>query len=170
MGIKWLLGKGSKDSNQCKAMLQDNVDVDVDVDMNVDVDVDVKMTRCGKVKLRLELLGDHLLHRSAVLSESGDTFSELSVGHGILGKIEQESGLVVNVRDLLNLLSGFSLVGAQLLFDGTGGVFELLEKLGGDGEEIATSEFQDLTNVTEGSTHNDRLVAMLTVVVVDLLD
>ena len=49
-------------------------------------------------------------------------------------------------------------------------VLELLEKLGGDGEVVASGKLGDLTGVSEGSTHDDGLVTVLLVVVEDLLD
>lgn len=49
-------------------------------------------------------------------------------------------------------------------------VLELFKELGGDGEVVATGELGDLTSVSERSTHDNRLVTVLLVVVEDLLD
>jgi len=44
----------------------------------------------------------------------------------------------------------------------------LLQKLGADGEIIATTEFLDLANVSKGGTHDNSGIIKLAVVVVDL--
>jgi hypothetical protein len=77
-------------------------------------------------------------------------------------------------------------VGVELLRDGVGRVLELLEQVGRDGEEVDARERLDLANlharqprtlrpgarethVAETGAHDDRLVAVLLVVVEDLL-
>ena len=124
----------------------------------------------GKILGCLELLGNHLLHGSTVLGETSDTLGQLGVGHGVLGKVEQEGGLVVDVGNLGQSLGSLSVLDGKLLLDGTLGVLELLEQLGRDGQKVATGKFEDLANVAERSTHYNGLVAVLTVVSVDLLD
>jgi hypothetical protein len=47
---------------------------------------------------------------------------------------------------------------------GLRGVLELLEKLGGDSEVVASGQRLDLANVSERSAHDDGVVAVLLVV------
>ena len=60
-----------------------------------------------------------------------------------------------------NILAG------QLLGDAGGRVVQVLQQVGRDGQVVATSQLGDLTSVTERSTHDNGLVAVLFVVVED---
>lgn len=60
-----------------------------------------------------------------------------------------------------NILAG------QLLGDAGGRVVQVLQQVGRDGQVVATSQLGDLTSVTERSTHDNGLVAVLLVVVED---
>lgn len=132
----------------------------------------------------LELLLEDLLEGDGVSSKLADTLAELVDGHGVLVEVETEGGLVVEVRLLLEVeLGGVGSV--ELLGNLVLAVVELLEEVGlhvllvsirvlqglvtyGDSEVVAASELGDLTNVSEGSAHDDGLVAELLVVVVNL--
>lgn len=98
-----------------------------------------------------------------VLGETSDTLVELVESHLVLEHGPSELGLVVKERDLLHLLA-VDLGGVELLGDGLGRVLELFEELGGNGEVVASGQLGDFTNVSERSTHDDGLVAVLLVV------
>lgn len=57
----------------------------------------------------------------------------------------------------------------QLLGDAGSRVVQLLQQVGRDGQVVTASQLGDLTSVTERSTHDNGLVAVLLVVVVDVL-
>lgn len=73
---------------------------------------------------------------------------ELVESHLVLEKGPAELRLVVDVRDLRDLLRlCASSIGVELLRDRRGVVLELLEKRGCDGQEIDTSESLDLSRL-----------------------
>lgn len=112
--------------------------------------------------LSLELLDQHLLQTSAVLGETSDTLVELVKRHNIFEKGPSELGLVVEVGSLGDgLASGRSV---ELLGEVVLRLVELIEELGGDGEEVATGKSGNFASVSERSTHDDGLVAVLLVV------
>lgn len=78
-----------------------------------------------------------------------DTSVELLPSHLVLEKLPSESGLVVNVRDLLDGLIRLGGLGSKLLGDGLSGVLELLKKGRGNGEEVNTGKGLDLSDVSE---------------------
>ena len=57
----------------------------------------------------------------------------------------------------------------QLLGDAGGRVVQLLQQVGRDGQVVTAGQLGDLTSVTERSTHDNGLVAVFLVVVVDVL-
>lgn len=112
--------------------------------------------------LSLELLDQRVLQSSTVLGETSDTLVELVKGHDIIEKFPSELGLVVKVGSLGDgLASGRSV---ELLGEVVLRLVELIEELGRDGKEVATGKSGDFTSVSERSTHNDGLVAVLLVV------
>jgi len=88
---------------------------------------------------------------------------ELVESHVVLEQGPSELGLVIEVRDLLHLLT-VNLGGIELLGHGLGRVLELFEELGGDGEVVTSGQLGDFTNVSERSSHDDGLVSVLLVV------
>lgn len=88
---------------------------------------------------------------------------ELVESHGVLEHGPSEFGLVVEVRDLLHLLTA-DVGGVELLGDGLVGVLELFEELGGDGEVVTSGQLGDFADVSERGTHDDGLVSVLLVV------
>lgn len=117
----------------------------------------------------LDLLAEDILEGDGVGSELADTLGELVDGHGVLVEVEAEEGLVLEVALLLNLELG-DVLGLELLGNGVGAVVELLKKSGGNGEVVAAGELGDLANVAEGGAHDNGLVVVLLVVVVDVDD
>lgn len=112
--------------------------------------------------LSLELLDQRVLQSSTVLGETSDTLVELVKGHDIIEKGPSELGLVVKVGSLGDgLASGRSV---ELLGEVVLRLVELIEELGRDGKEVATGKSGDFASVSERSTHNDGLVAVLLVV------
>lgn len=95
---------------------------------------------------------------------------ELVEGHLVGEELPAELGLVVDVRNLVVGGLGLGLLGREDLGDGLVGRLELLEELGGDGEEVAAGESGDLASVAERGTHDNGLVAVLLVVGVDVAD
>lgn len=67
-------------------------------------------------------------------------------------------------------VQGSSSGGVELLGDGGGGVVQVLQQVGGDGQVVAAGQLGDLAGVAEGGAHDDGLVAVLLVVVEDGLD
>lgn len=120
-------------------------------------------------RLCLELLLEAGLEGDGVSSELADTLRQLVHGHGLLVEVEAELGLVVEVAALRDVELG-GVLGRELLRHGVLAVVQLLEEVRGNGEVVAAGELGDLTNGTEGSTHDDGVVAVLLVVVEDLLD
>lgn len=87
---------------------------------------------------------------------------ELVKRHNIVEKGPSELGFVVEVGGLGDgLASGRSV---ELLGEVVLRLVELIEELGGDGEEVATSKGGNFASVSERSTHDDGLVAVLLVV------
>lgn len=119
--------------------------------------------------LSLDLLGKKLLEGNGISSELGDTLTELLNTHSLLVEVETELSLVVEVLALLDLKAGGT-SGVELLGHGLGGVVEVLQEVGGDGQVVTTSQLSDLADVTERGTHDNGVVAELLVVVVDVLD
>ena len=119
--------------------------------------------RVKKNRLEGEGLLDENAQLRAVLGEITKTFRELLGGHGILVHGPAERLLVES--DLL--LVGFAVL-AQFLLEGLGGVGELVQKLGADGQLVASGEAADFAGVTERSAHDDGVVAELLVVLVDV--
>jgi hypothetical protein len=76
------------------------------------------------------------------------------------------------VREVAALgdIQGSSGSGIELLGDGGGGVVQVLQQVGGDGQVVTAGQLGDLAGVTEGGTHDDGLVTVLLVVVEDVLD
>ena len=71
---------------------------------------------------------------------------KLLESHLVSQKLPAELGLVVNVRDLFNLVLG-SRLGLELLGHVVGRVLELLEELGGDGQVVDTGKGLDLADL-----------------------
>jgi hypothetical protein len=117
----------------------------------------------------LQLLLEDALECDGISSELGDTLPELLNSHLLLVEVEAERGLIVDVCTLGDVQAG-GRGSIQLLGHLVGGVVEILEEVGGDGQVVATSELCNLTDVAEGSTHDDGLVAVLLVVVEDGLN
>lgn len=119
--------------------------------------------------LSLDLLLKEVPQGHGIGSELGDTLTQLLNGHGLLVEVEAESGLVVEVLALGDVQTGGT-GGVELLGHGGGRVVQLLQQVGRDGQVVAASQLGDLASVAEGGTHDDGLVAVLLVVVVDGLD
>lgn len=125
--------------------------------------------RISRINLCLELLLQDVLERHRVRRELGDAFSELLHGHLLLVEEEAEVSLIVDVRLLLNVQrAGLRCV--ELLGHCVLGVEQILEQVGRDGQVVASSELCDLTDVPEGGSHDNGLVAVLLVIVEDGLD
>lgn len=95
---------------------------------------------------------------------------ELVECHLVGEQLPAELGLVVNEGNLGDLLVGLGLLLGEDLLDLVLGVAELLEELGGNGEEVTAGKSLDLASVTERGTHDDGLVSVLLVVGVDAAD
>ena len=117
--------------------------------------------------LNLEALGDDLFELNDIRRKLPNAISELVGSHGVLVEHPAE-GLFVEI-DFFDVVTR-RLSGIQLASERCGGVLEILEKIGADREQVATSEFGDLADVPEAGAHHLRLVAELFVVVVDLFD
>jgi hypothetical protein len=117
----------------------------------------------------LDLGLEDILEGNSISGKGADTVGELLSGHLVLVEVVAEFGLVVNVGLPLDV-EGCGLLGDELLWDGFLGVVKLLEKVWRDGQIVTTSQLGDFTLVSEGSTHNNGLVAKLLVVVEDALD
>ena len=126
-------------------------------------------TAPNRKHLSTELLPEHLLAGISVLGETSDTLVELVESHGVVEQGPSERSLVVDKGDLLHLVLG-SRSSIELLGDLLAGVLELLKELGSNGEVVATGELGDFAHVSERSTHDNGVVAVLLVVVEDLLD
>lgn len=127
-----------------------------------------KRKKRTQASLSLDLLLEQLLQGHGVSRELGDTLAELLDGHGLLVEVEAVSSLVVEVLALGNVqVRGTG--GVELLGHGLGGVVQILKQVGRDGQVVAASQLGDLASVTERGTHDDGLVAVLLVVVVDVL-
>jgi hypothetical protein len=136
---------------------------------------------------RLKLLSQDTLQSIGISSELANTLSQLLYCHGVLVEIESESGLIVDVGLLLDI-QRLCLLCVELLRDSFGGSLQFLEKirlfyislmfmLNGRAtttyryrQVITTSQFCNLTNASERSTHNDSWVIVLLVVVENSLD
>ncbi|KAH3664294.1 hypothetical protein OGAPHI_004646 [Ogataea philodendri] len=99
--------------------------------------------------------------------ELSNTIRKLLGGHCVLVEQESEGRLVIDVGDLL-FLGGAGGRGIQNLWNRLLRIDQLLQKLWSDGQEVATGESSDLTNISERSTHDNGLVSVLLVVVEDL--
>lgn len=111
---------------------------------------------------------EQLLQGHSVGGELGDTLAELLNSHGLLVEVEAERSLVVEVLALGDVqVRGTG--GVKLLGNGLLGVVQILEQVGRDGQVVAASQLGDLATVTERGTHDDGVVAVLLVVVVDVL-
>jgi hypothetical protein len=84
-------------------------------------------------------------------------------------ELEAEVNLVVKVLALGDI-ERVGILRVELLGDGLGGVVEVLQKVGGDGQVVTAGKLDDLASVTEGSTHDNGVVVVLLVVVEDVLD
>lgn len=142
-----------------------------------------------RLYLSLDLLLQQLLQGDGVSRELGDTLTQLLDRHLVLVEVEAEERLVVQVAALGDVQVG-STSRVKLLGDRVLGVVQLLQEVGlevsvslpiqiyadmargtyGDGQVVDTGKLGDLTGVTERSTHDDGLVAVLLVVVVDVLN
>lgn len=136
--------------------------------------------------LSLDLLLKQLLQSNRIRRELGDTLPELLRGHSILVQVEAEERLVLEVAALGDVEVG-GIGRVELLGDRVGRVVELLQEVGlgmvsyrrphsvsegqtyRDGQVVAASELGDLAGVTERSSHDNGLVAVLLVVVEDAL-
>ena len=102
-----------------------------------------------------------------ILSESTDSSGKLFGGHRIFIHHPAES-LFVHI-DLWNVhTSGGGSV--KLLFDLVGAFAELVKKSRGDCQSVASAQVGDFSCVAEGRSHNDGVVSVLLVVVVDFGD
>lgn len=116
-----------------------------------------------------QLSSELLLELSGIGSKLADTLGQLLGGHGILVQLPAESSLVEG--DLGVLLGGRgSELGAQLALKGLVRLVELVQEVGRDGQEVASGQLLNLANGAERGAHDDGLVAVLLVVVVDLGD
>jgi hypothetical protein len=73
----------------------------------------------------------------------------------IFVEVEPKVGLVVDVADFLGLQVP-GLVGIEFLWYCALCLLQFVEEGGGDGQEIAASEFEDFASVTEGSAYKVR--------------
>jgi hypothetical protein len=114
-----------------------------------------------------EALGEELLEFFEGLRETFDAFLQLVVSHLVFGMHLVEGGLVDG-----DLFDGVVLRGAwvELADENAFGGLQLFQQLGRDGEQVAAAELDDLAGVAEAGAHDDRLVAELLVVVIDLGD
>ena len=115
----------------------------------------------------LKALSDDLFELNDIRRKLPNAISELVGRHGVLVEHPAES-LFVEI-DFFDV-GAHRLSGIQLASKRCGGVLEILEKVGADRQQVATSEFRDLADVSEAGAHHLRLVAELFVVVVDFLD
>lgn len=116
-----------------------------------------------------QLVSELLLELDGISSKLADTLRELLGGHGVLVQLPAESSLVEGDLGVL-LSSGGGQLGAQLAVQGLLGLLELLQKVGRDGQEVASSQLLNLADRAERGAHDNGLVAVLLVVVVDLGD
>ena len=135
-----------------------------------------KMEKVEREKLKYEGLknlsqlgSELLLELSGIGSKLADTLGQLLGGHGILVQLPAEGSLVEGDLGVL-LGSRSSELGAQLAFEGLVRIVELVQEVGRDGQEVASGQLLNLANGAEGGAHDDGLVAVLLVVVVDLGD
>jgi hypothetical protein len=116
-----------------------------------------------------ELFLEDALESDSISSELADTLSELLNSHLVLVEVEAEESLVLDVRLLLDV-ERRGLRSIELLRDRLGGVEEVLEQVGRDGQVVTASKLSDLASVSERGAHNNGVVTELLVVVEDLLD
>lgn len=116
-----------------------------------------------------QLGSELLLELGGIGSKLADTLGQLLSGHGILVQLPAEGSLVEGDLGVLLGRRGSDL-GAQLALEGLVRLLELLQEVGRDGQEIASGQLLNLANGTERGAHDDGLVAVLLVVVVDLGD
>ena len=117
-----------------------------------------------------ELLVNNCTEILVCLVERADSLVQLVESHRVFEQCPSESGLVVDVGDLLHWLSRLCLFRGKLSLKGSLLLLDLFQKSGRDGQEVATSQFGDLVDVSERSTHDNGIVSVLLVVVVDLCD
>lgn len=118
--------------------------------------------------LSLDLLLQQVLQRHRIRRKLRDTLAQLLRRHGILVQQEPEQRLVVEVRHLGDVQLGRVLAG-QLLGHRRRRVVHFLQQVRRDGQVVASRQLSNLSRVTERRTHDDRLVAVLLVVVEDVL-
>lgn len=116
-----------------------------------------------------QLSSELLLELGGISSKLADTIGQLLGGHGILVQLPAEGSLVEGDLGVL-LGSRGSELGAQLALKGLVRLVELVQEVGRDGQEVASGQLLNLANGAEGGTHDDGLVTVLLVVVVDLGD
>lgn len=88
----------------------------------------------------------------SLTSKSSDAMAQLLGGHLVLVQKVPKLGFVVDVAFLLNIQAG-STFRRKFLGNGFLAVIEVFQKVGGDGEIVASTEFSDLACVAEGGTH-----------------
>ena len=113
-----------------------------------------------------DLVGE-LLEFTRIRGEEADTLGEFFGGHGVFVELPAEAGLVeADLRDL-HVERSF---GVQLARDIAIGRGELAEQGGRDGEVVAAGQLEDLVEVAEARAHDEGVVAVAFVVVVDACD
>jgi len=127
-------------------------------------------TSSSNTNLSFQLLPQQRLEGVAILSEFFDALVELVKCHGVLEEGPSELGLVIDERNLGDWSGGSGSGSVKFLGDWRGVVLELLQEGRGNCKEIAAGQSLDLSGVAERSTHDDGLVSVLLVVVVDLAD
>lgn len=115
--------------------------------------------------LFLHLLADDLLERDNVGRELADTVRELLRRHLVLVQHPTE-GLLVEL-DLLHV-EATRLAGIEFLLNLFRARRQLVQELRRDGQTIASSQLGDLALVAEAGAHDNRVVSVLFVVVVNL--
>lgn len=117
----------------------------------------------------LDLLPEDAFEGDSISSKLADTFSQFLDGHLLFVEVEPEERLVIQVASLGDVKFRCTL-GVKLLWHIVCAVIEFLEQIGGDGQVVTTSQLGDLTNIPEGGTHDDSVVAVFLVVVEDGLN
>mmetsp|Transcript_39524 Transcript_39524/g.112077 ORF Transcript_39524/g.112077 Transcript_39524/m.112077 type:complete len:366 (-) Transcript_39524:271-1368(-) len=112
-------------------------------------------------------VGQDGLQLLLVTAEARNALGQLVLRHGVAIVVGGELGLV-QVREVRDVcLDLFGEGGPQLEFQGLRALLQLTQQLGGDGDVVAASQLKDLALVPEGRRHDNGLVAVHLVVLVD---
>ena len=115
----------------------------------VHVELQRTSTPSHRPKLSLELLEKHVLEGHAVFSKLLNAFVELVKSHLVLKELPAEFGFIVNVRNLVNVISLCGGLYAEPPRDSIRTVPQLLEERGRDGKEVHACKCFDLANLQE---------------------